>query len=395
MDAAAASSSALRRWSPVLGGLGVGLALAVVVGATYQPPVSAASALSASARAPAPPASPAPPAASASTPAPAAPGRFAEEVTLAAFYKGNVHTHTNWSDGDTSPEDVIGRYRDAGYDFLAITDHNTFTNPALFGRHAKPKMVLVAGEEVTFWSSESGTPKPVHVNALCAPKQVGYRHTFATNVEALRAGIAAVHAHEGAVALVNHPNYEWALRPDDVLAARDAELLEIWSGHPNVHNDGDAEHPSHVALWDLALRSGVHFGPAAVDDAHNYKTKGKGGQPARPFRAWIEVAAERLEPKSLCKALRERRHYASNGPKIASLEVKGDAFVVRTAEAARVEFIGGRAASGALPARTETLAVVEASREARYALRGGETYVRAEVKDASGRVAWTQAYVVK
>jgi len=38
--------------------------------------------------------------------------------------KGNLHAHTTFSDGRRPIEQVIARYRDLGYDFLAITDHD-------------------------------------------------------------------------------------------------------------------------------------------------------------------------------------------------------------------------------------------------------------------------------
>jgi hypothetical protein len=38
--------------------------------------------------------------------------------------KGNLHAHTTFSDGRWPVDTVIGRYRDLGYDFLAITDHD-------------------------------------------------------------------------------------------------------------------------------------------------------------------------------------------------------------------------------------------------------------------------------
>ena len=39
------------------------------------------------------------------------------------WYKGNLHTHTHLSDGKLAPSDAIAVYRDAGYDFIALTDH--------------------------------------------------------------------------------------------------------------------------------------------------------------------------------------------------------------------------------------------------------------------------------
>jgi hypothetical protein len=41
------------------------------------------------------------------------------------WYKGNLHTHTYWSDGDEFPEMVLDWYKSHGYDFVALSDHNT------------------------------------------------------------------------------------------------------------------------------------------------------------------------------------------------------------------------------------------------------------------------------
>ncbi|MEQ8535233.1 MAG: histidinol-phosphatase, partial [Imperialibacter sp.] len=41
------------------------------------------------------------------------------------WYKGNLHTHSYWSDGDEFPEMIMGWYKDHGYDFVGLSDHNT------------------------------------------------------------------------------------------------------------------------------------------------------------------------------------------------------------------------------------------------------------------------------
>lgn len=43
------------------------------------------------------------------------------------WFKGNTHTHTTMSDGDSSPEEVARWYKSHGYQFLVLSDHNTFT----------------------------------------------------------------------------------------------------------------------------------------------------------------------------------------------------------------------------------------------------------------------------
>ena len=81
------------------------------------------------------------------------------------WYKGNLHTHTLNSDGDSTPQDdVVRSYREHGYQFLVLTDHNYLTGVdglnALHG--ADDKFLVVKGEEVTGRLGD----KPVHVNGL-------------------------------------------------------------------------------------------------------------------------------------------------------------------------------------------------------------------------------------
>ena len=42
------------------------------------------------------------------------------------WWKGNLHTHSYWSDGDDFPENIIKWYKDHGYHFLALSEHNIF-----------------------------------------------------------------------------------------------------------------------------------------------------------------------------------------------------------------------------------------------------------------------------
>ena len=82
----------------------------------------------------------------------------------ARWFKGNTHTHTVNSDGDSTPEEVVRWYREHGYNFLVLTDHNYLT--AVDGLNAvhgaADKFIVVRGEEVT----SNASSKAVHVNGL-------------------------------------------------------------------------------------------------------------------------------------------------------------------------------------------------------------------------------------
>jgi hypothetical protein len=41
------------------------------------------------------------------------------------WWKGNLHTHSFWSDSDDYPETILEKYKSAGYDFVALSEHNT------------------------------------------------------------------------------------------------------------------------------------------------------------------------------------------------------------------------------------------------------------------------------
>ena len=66
-----------------------------------------------------------------------------------AWFKGNLHTHTVNSDGDSTPSEVTAWYREHKYQFLILTDHNYLTTvEGLNAVHgAKDKFMLIPGEE--------------------------------------------------------------------------------------------------------------------------------------------------------------------------------------------------------------------------------------------------------
>src|SRR5437899_8977739 len=54
----------------------------------------------------------------------AARGNAATGSAQATWWKGNLHTHSLWSDGDDYPEMIVDWYKEHGYHFLALSDHN-------------------------------------------------------------------------------------------------------------------------------------------------------------------------------------------------------------------------------------------------------------------------------
>jgi hypothetical protein len=44
------------------------------------------------------------------------------------WWKGNLHTHSFWSDGDDFPEMIADWYKTRGYHFLGLSDHNVLSD---------------------------------------------------------------------------------------------------------------------------------------------------------------------------------------------------------------------------------------------------------------------------
>ncbi len=305
--------------------------------------------------------------------------RFADDVTAGQFLRGNVHTHSKASDGTASTEAMVGWYRDHGYQFLAMTEHNVRLDAVALAAAAAP-MILIPGEEVT----DTLRRLPLHVNALCATGTVGGDHDFDRADVGLATMFDAIRAR-GGIPIVNHPNFHWALTADAIArGASGRYLLEVWSGHPNVAPGGDDVHPPAEAIWDELLARGADAFPVAVDDAHGLPDDPAGGD-ALPGRAWVETFGDEPTPEAICAALGAGHLYASSGPEVSRIVVHEDTFAVAVTDPrATIAFVGERG---------ELLA--QAGADATYRLGGGEVLVRARITGGDGRRAWTAAYRVE
>jgi hypothetical protein len=297
------------------------------------------------------------------------------------WFKGNTHTHTTESDGDSPPEVVAAWYKSRGYRFLVLSDHNVFTDPSRLAGLVDSTFLLIGGEELTTTVER----RPVHVNGLALTQLVAPRNdstlvgTIQGNVDAVRGAAGVPH--------INHPNFRWAFGVKELLQIRNDSLLEIYSGHPLVHNEGGDDRPGMESVWDALLTAGKRIYGIAVDDAHHFQ-----GEFARdrsnPGRGWIAVAAQRLDAGLLMRSLERGLFYASSAVTLDSITVSSSAISLRVRQESdfryTTTFIGNR---GRVLARVGGLSprfVLDAARAR------GLTYVRARVDDSGGGKAWVQ-----
>jgi hypothetical protein len=314
---------------------------------------------------------------------------FAQTLDVRHFVRGNIHTHSAVSDGDSPAEVVIRWYRDHGYQFVALTDHNRLLDVTRYRHLERDDFVLIPGEEVTLAASG----RPVHVNALCTRQTIGGKKVQ-SRLDAMQWAVDAVLA-QGGVAMINHPNFAWALDARLIGRVRGAHLLEIYNGHPLTVPYGDHLHPSVESMWDELLAEGSTLAPAAVDDMHMLGTEPMRGV-AQSFAGtgWVEVFTGVATRDAICHALSRGQLYASNGPRLVRFVVDDDAmslWIERDERAATVDFLG---TDGELLASVIPVIDDSGDRLARYELRGEERVVRARVDSIEGH-AWTPAYRVR
>ncbi len=278
------------------------------------------------------------------------------------WWKGNLHTHSFWSDGDQFPEAIMDWYKSRGYHFAALSDHNRIAEGdrwidparrvggldvlegylARFGaewveqREDSGRVVvrLKTLEEYRSLFEEAGRfliipaeeitsrfeAKPIHVNATNIMEVIeprggsSVREVMQNNVDAVleqreRTG-QAMFPH------INHPNYGWAVTAEDLIALEGERFFEVYNGHPAVNTDGDDLRPSTERLWDIVLAERLSRGQdvmygIATDDAHNYHEFDDNH--ANPGRGWVMVRAEELSAEAIVTAMEAGDFYGSSG----------------------------------------------------------------------------------
>jgi len=287
-------------------------------------------------------------------------------------FRGNLHCHSDRSDGALPPDELCRVYREAGYDFIAITDHfeERYGWPVTDTRPWRSEgFTTLIGAELS--SGDWSDPDTYWVAALGLPPD--FAPPAGDHAEAIaRAGAG------GAFVCLLHPGLT-ALRPDVApqLPSFDAiDAVEVYTHQSWIYRPDTA---IAAPFLDALLEDGHRLGAVAGDDAHF-----RDGPDA--FGAWVEVFAPKPDPDALLAALKAGAYYATQGPAIARLALDGEELHVGCSPCARVLLTG--------PSRRwrrwrwqlgEPL-----TSEARFSLsdfRG--SFCRVTVVDADGRRAWS------
>lgn len=224
--------------------------------------------------------------------------RFYAVCTLApdAFalrpFKGEIHQHSNVSDGRTEPRDHVRYARAAGFDFIAVTDHRSSRQNPIVAAAAKDSgsgLVTYPGEEmhnvghilhsICLGANEvmSITRRTPELVAGAAPILEKLRSELPDMHETERRSLAealylARRARaKGAVVIYCHPYWKPYGRcnapPEftkSILSRGDFDAVEIANGQFNYDNYLTA-----ALLYELAAATGRRWPVVSASDNHN------------------------------------------------------------------------------------------------------------------------------
>ena len=303
---------------------------------------------------------------------------FPTEAQEKKWYKGNLHTHSYWSDGDEFPEMIMEWYKNQDYDFVALSDHNIIAEGEKWKKIRQDSLYQQAFQEylekygedwVNYKRDEDGLKvqlktleefrplfeepeefmifraeevtayledKAVHMGAINVQQLIEPRKGN-TIVELIQNNLDAIREHgketgQPVLQHLNHPNFTYAIDAEDIIQLDGERFFEVFNGHPYVNNYGDSLHDSTEKMWDQVniayhaegkpLLLGI-----ATDDSHHYHKFGS--KYSNAGRGWVEVRSAELSPKAIIKAMENGDFYASTGVELEDLNFNGKKLSVK------------------------------------------------------------------
>jgi hypothetical protein len=263
------------------------------------------------------------------------------------WFKGNLHTHSYWSDGDEFPEMIMDWYKAQGYSFVGLSDHNILAEDEKWIKVIKSKMyedgfqkyldkydsqwvnykidsgrilvklktykeykplfedknfLIIQSEEI----SDRFQDKPIHMNVSNVQERIEPQGgESVTNV--MQRNVDAVQAQRQKTGMpmflhLNHPNFFYAVSVQDIIDLHGERFLKFINGHPMVNNYGDSLRPGTEQMWDMiniaySKKNQPLLYGLATDDSHNYHQMGSAY--SNSGRGWVMVYADSLNAASL------------------------------------------------------------------------------------------------
>jgi hypothetical protein len=258
--------------------------------------------------------------------------------------KGQLHCHSTNSDGLDTPTAVVTAYKNLGYGFITITDHNYVTpNPGVSG-------ITWIGDSV---------------------EETLYRHIVAYNVQNHYSSpnvqdVITYHRNKSEMTSIAHPMWDWAsyfIDKNEINQYYDYNFIEVYNGITLGENE---------TTWDASLSLGNKTFATATDDYHRVDYGINLG--------WVVVYTDVNSKDAILQSLRNGNFYASTGNDVV-LTLSGNIITASSTNSSLIEFIG----------RDGRVLYSSTGTSANYTIKGDELYVRVRsTKVSDSTKAWSQ-----
>ena len=306
------------------------------------------------------------------------------------YKKGAVHTHSLWSDGASLPEVAVKTFKDLGFDFVCLSDHNIYPDeedvylvvgegnvpwwPNNLSRkeferskkllpgsiiHKKigfrdfvklktmrelrkefeenEKFLLIGGEEVTtvFLPAEGKGRRSYHMNSfnldanLPVIKGKTGEETIRLNYEEFLK--AQEKTGQTAFFTVNHPHWQvWDIDPRMVLANPQIKFFEICN---NASDETEPWMMSPEQFWDFILAHRVEDGQGVIygiasDDSHFYDAERINGN-SGCGNAYVMVNCHgKFNADNVARSMLDGDFYSTCGVHLSKVEFKNNTLTV-------------------------------------------------------------------
>lgn len=279
--------------------------------------------------------------------------------TSGRWFKGNVHTHSQDSDGGKSFAELGELYAAGGYDFLCRTDHWVCSDVSR-DPEAHP-LLWIDGVEIDGRDHRGAW---YHVVCLGTLRDLPREKGFAACLQAAR--------RQGALLILAHPHWSGnTLEDTKRWPFHGVEIYNHVCHWLNGKGDG-------LVYWEAMLRENPAALAFSVDDVH-LRQENLGWQ-----GGWIMVNAEARTREEIISAIKGGNFYSTCGPEFQTLAFDGQDLHIQTSPVRFVRLVGPRCLG-------RRLGTFEGPELTRASLRVPQdwAYTYVELEDIRGRRAWT------
>ena len=286
------------------------------------------------------------------------------------YFKGNLHGHSNHSDGALNPSSVVNEYKQLGYDFTCLSEHlwrgEKFANEIVLDVENlnENNFIVIPSAELHCKGKKYIKNELWHIVANGLPVDFKCASESERAPEMIQRAIEA-----GAFVTIAHPEW-YTLTFDECVSVSHAHGIEIYNHSCHI----EAARGFGTATADYLLQENKKILFTATDDSH-FRMKDAGG-------GWVMVASDNLNEKSILNSLKLGQYYSSTGVDIIKFEMKDKIIKVVSSPAEHITLVGKGSKSLSTNGNNIT--------EAIFDLNNFDTnWFRITIIDSFGRFAWS------